>query len=182
MRTSDSQDPANKDVTGGATGWVNLAPRLAWGTFAISFVLVAVALFLQITTRDTPLPAAWGFRGFAIVFGITFALVGAIVASRRPSNIVGWLLCGEGLVSATQGLVFEYAINTLVARPGALPGGQYIGWVDNWFWVVGLGVFGTLLPLLFPNGRLLSPRWRAVVWFSLGSSAVGAASLGVGWQ
>jgi hypothetical protein len=137
--------------------------------------MAVTALILIVASRSTPTPPAWGFRGFPLTFGITFAVVGATIASLRPWNVIGWLMCGAGLQGTAQGLVFEYAFYAVVVKPDSLPGGEFLSWVDSWLWVMGLGVAGTLLPLLFPNGRLMSPKWRLALWYVLGSAALGVA-------
>ena len=170
--STQSDQPANNPPF-----WVTRAPWLAWGLFWLSAVIAGAALALQLSTLATVIPPSWGFRGFAIAFSIMFSLVGAVVAARSPRNLIGWLLCAEGVQTAIQSLVFEYAIFTLIARPGSLPGGELAGWVDSWFWVIGLGVLGSLVLLLFPNGRPPSRRWRPVVWLSLGGTTLGAGAL-----
>ncbi len=175
MRASVSRDPSSEPSALPAPGWSVWVSWLAWVLFAIALGMAATALGLLIANRATPTPPAWGFRGFPIAFGITFAMAGALVASRRPWNAVGWILCAEGLLASAQGLVYEYAVLALVERPGNFPGGEFFAWVDNWFWVVGMGIAGNLLLLLFPNGRLPSPRWRLVAWLALGGTALAAA-------
>lgn len=149
--------------------WGVSLSKLAWATVAVAAGFAIAALALQIATLDTETPPAWGFRGFAIVIGLTFAAVGGVVASRTPSNLIGWLLLAAGLSSSAQALIFEYTVFTLLARPGSLPGGDFLAWVDSWVWVISMGIATTLVFLLFPDGRPPSPRWRVLVWFSLGS-------------
>ena len=56
-------------------------------------------------------------------------------------------------------LVVMYVTTAVFVAPGGLPGIRWVAWVGNWIWVPAHGCIG-LLFLLFPNGRLLSPRWR----------------------
>ena len=95
-----------------------------------------------------------------VPFGIT--VVGAVIVARRDRNAVGWLLLFTGVWDAARSFSAEYAIAGLWA-PGSLPGPDWAAWLSNWM----LGVIfpaGTFLFLLlvFPNGHLLSRRWRWV--------------------
>jgi hypothetical protein len=104
---------------------------------------------------------------------LAFAVVGALVAARQPRNSVGWLLLAVA-VSMTVRLVGEsYAIYALITAPGSLPGGLYGAWV-LWSWFGVVAILAIFLPLYFPTGRLLSPRWRPVLWLGIAylSSAV----------
>jgi hypothetical protein len=106
-----------------------------------------------------PLPDSWGFRGFTAVFAITFGTTGAlIVAARR--NLVGWLLLVGGALSGVQCLCEEYAIYGVVAHPGSLPAAAILGWINSWIWVGIVALVGIFVPLWFPTGHFLSPRWR----------------------
>jgi hypothetical protein len=51
-----------------------------------------------------------------------------------------------------------------VTDTGSLPGGPFMIWMASWTFVPGLGLAATLTLLLFPTGRLPSPRWRWVPW------------------
>jgi hypothetical protein len=66
----------------------------------------------------------------------------------------------------------EYAIYTLLARPGSLPGGEASVWIWSWVWVPAIGLV-VFLDLLFPNGRLPSARWRWFAWFTIASVLAG---------
>jgi hypothetical protein len=108
--------------------------------------------------------------GFLIAF-YAFPLVGAVIASRRPDNAIGWLFLALGLVFAATDVASSYADHALFAHPGTVPGGVWAAWAVSWLdplFFAGV----VLLLLLFPTGGLASPRWRIVVWM-LG---LGAAS------
>jgi hypothetical protein len=83
-----------------------------------------------------------------------------VIATRRP-NPVGWLFLGVGLVGAAGGFTGEYALRTLRAEPGSLPGGAPMAWVSSWAFL-GVLVLVLLLLLLFPDGRLPTTRWRPI--------------------
>jgi hypothetical protein len=134
---------------------------VAWAIWATGIAFAAVGLLLLAASFDVPLPDSWGFRGFTATFTVTFGTVGAlIVAARR--NVIGWLLLVAGVLSGIQCFAEEYAIFGIVARPGSLPAAAIVGWVNSWIWVITVALVAIFVPLLFPNGHFLSPRWRAV--------------------
>ena len=109
-----------------------------------------------------------------VPFGIT--VVGAVIVARRDRNAVGWLLLGTGIWDAVRSFSAEYAIAGL-RTPGSLPGPQWAAWLSNWM----LGVIfpaGTFLfvLLVFPNGHLLSRRWRWVAGAALVVTALATLS------
>ena len=137
-------------------------PRLALLLTVAAVAFASGALVFLALSRDTPLPDAWGFRGALIIHAIGFTAVGALVALRRPTNAIGWLLLTAGLTSALGALALEYAVYAIVGRTVALPGGLFSAWLGSWIWVFYIvGVLPFVL-LLFPDGRLLSTRWRPV--------------------
>ena len=96
---------------------------------------------------------------------LSYAPVGALVASRRPANPVGWLVCLYGFVIALSYFCAEYAIYALLARPDSLPAGEAAAWVLSWILPIIIGL--TVLPLLlFPTGRLPSRHWRWLAWLT----------------
>jgi signal transduction histidine kinase len=107
---------------------------------------------------------------------ITFSIVGVLVASRHPRNPIGWLLNGTGFVFSLSLLALGY---WMVSQAGAvnvpLPGIELARWLNDWVWILEITIPLTFLLLRFPNGRLLSPRWRPIAWL-VGLGLVGSAA------
>jgi hypothetical protein len=93
-------------------------------------------------------------------FIFAFASVGALIASRRRSNPIGWLCLVAALAFAVAECMFAYT--ELGTDGGFLPGAAYAAWLATSGWLVGLVAPATFVLLLFPDGRLVSKRWRAV--------------------
>jgi two-component system, NarL family, sensor kinase len=86
-----------------------------------------------------------------------YLTVGLIIAAKRPSNPLGWLLLLVGLILGLNELLHYYADYTLSYRPGSLPGGLAVAWVSTWIWALIFPILPFVF-LLFPNGRLPSRR------------------------
>jgi hypothetical protein len=104
---------------------------------------------------------------------LAWSTVGAIVASRRPENPVGWILWAMGLLTGVALFAGQYATYALLVRPGFLPGSELIGLLSSWIWVPIIGLLIFLL-LLFPNGQPPTRRWRPVAWIGGAVIAMGA--------
>lgn len=98
---------------------------------------------------------------------VSFATVGALVASRWPKNAIGWIFCWLGLSFSLGSASEEYALYALVTEAGSLPGAEGMVWITAWFGGPIVFALFALVFLLFPNGRLPSRRWRPVVWLQL---------------
>ena len=94
---------------------------------------------------------------------LIFPLVGAMIASRRARNPIGWLCLTIGLLWMFSGALDYYDVYGMM-RPGSLPFPLAMAWVNNWLWVPSVGLMGTYVFLLFPDGRLPSRRWRPLAW------------------
>ncbi len=140
------------------------ASSLAWSLWALTLVLMALTV---VFTALYPLPrnAATDAANFAIsvLFVATFSTVGALIASRRPANPIGWVFCAMSLTLVVAVFAGNYAEYSLVVEPRALPMARTAAWVGNWIWLVALSPLGFFL-LLFPEGRPPSPRWQIVGW------------------
>jgi hypothetical protein len=108
------------------------------------------------------------------VVELAFPTIGALVASRRPENPIGWLLCFASLLIASQTLALWYASYGLFAYPGRLPGLQIMAWFSEWIGIPGVLLIAALLFLYFPEGRPLSCRWGLVVWGAVIGSVLAA--------
>jgi hypothetical protein len=98
---------------------------------------------------------------------VSFATVGALLASRWPKNAIGWIFCWLGLSFSLGSASEEYALYALVTEAGSLPGAEGMLWLTAWFGGPIVFALFSLVFLLFPDGRLPSRRWRPVVWLEL---------------
>src|SRR5918994_924161 len=148
-----------------ATSW------LVWSLAALCVALFLAAVALQIATLPVQPPSNWGTGGistplWAILPYLPFPIVGALIASRRPGNPIGWICLAAGIFWMLAIVTGEYGLYGLVLKPGSIPFPAAIGSFTEWLWAPALGLLGTYLILLFPDGRLPSRRWRPVTWLS----------------
>jgi hypothetical protein len=140
--------------------------RLAWALWLTTVGLAAAGLALLAVAGFQPIPDSWGFPGFTALFALSFGSVGAVVIARRPGNRVGQVLLAVGLVSGFQTFYTEYAKVGLMTAPGSLPFAIVGAWLIAWAWVPFVLLAGPILLSIFPDGRLVSPRWRLPIQFS----------------
>jgi hypothetical protein len=93
------------------------------------------------------------------------ALVGWLIATRRPANPIGWCILGHAVCFSLGEFARQYALFGLATQPGALPFAYSLASVSYWIWGPGIALGFTLWLLVFPDGRLVSPAWRLVVWY-----------------
>ena len=145
------------------------AAWLAWSLCVVSLALMALALALLFLSGSGTLPSEFGsLWGTAVQIVVDFALpiLGGLIASRRPDNPIGWMVCAAALANATDYFVDGYALYALLAEPDSLPGGLVAAWASNWVPMLALGLMPLFL-LLFPTGRLPSLRWLPVAVFAI---------------
>jgi signal transduction histidine kinase len=142
--------------------------RVAWALLAVCLALAAATLLLMIlliadTTYHVTAQVRYWLLPWALLF-LAYPLVGALIATHRPKNRVGWLLCLIGLVWELSIFGWAYALYGLDANPESLPGAVTALWLENWLSVLGLGMIGVFVLLYFPDGMPLTPNWRIVTW------------------
>jgi hypothetical protein len=152
--------------------------RMAWSVFALTALLQVATISLALSIPESSLPPSERGEGFGPVFPfvyLAFSTVGALVASRRPGNAIGWLFAAFGLVGVSVGFVGHWALHSLYTPDSPLPAGAEAAWLG--------AILGSLLVLplvlvllLFPDGRLAAAGWRSVAWLA----GVGALSTAVG--
>lgn len=138
------------------------AAGLAWIIGGACLGFVGAGLYLYAMNRAIP-GVAEDFFPTEPVGGIAFAILGMLVVTRLPNNRVGWLFLVISLGAAIALFTDQYMIYGLVTRPGLLPAIRAVAWFHVWVWLIGNWAIG-LLPLIFPNGHLLSANWRWVAW------------------
>ncbi len=139
--------------------------RIARGLWVFS-VLLSPLLLLLLYLNGYPWKL-FGAQVFTLVMAQSYPLIGMLIVARQPRNPISWLfpVVFTFFIGA---LMSEYARYALITRHGALPGGVLAAWVGGWIYRPGFCALLLFLPLLFPTGRLPSPRWRPVAWLALG--------------
>src|SRR5215212_6686240 len=151
-----------------------VAAWLAWSLCALCLALAVASLILALLNGRTlgEIFMAWGPTIVTLAaWTVSFSVVGALVASHRAENPIGWIFLAVGFFYGLLTAGEEYAIYALLTNPGSLPLGAELSWLVKWIWAPGLGLLLVFLPLLFPDGHLPSRRWRWVVW--LGGLSIG---------
>ena len=158
-----------------ATSW------LAWSLAALSVVMFVGSVALWVLAHSTHVPRSLdadlttgSLLGQALF--LVFPLVGALIASRRPENPIGWLCLVDGLLWTTTDML-DYHSLYVMASPGSVPFPVVLAGVNHWLWVPTVGLLGTYVFLLFPDGRLPSRRWRPLAWLS--GVVIASGSLGL---
>jgi hypothetical protein len=147
-----------------ATSW------LAWSLAALSVALFLASIPLYGLAQSAQVPSSWSVNLTLVgllgqVLFLAFAVVGALIASRRPRNPIGWILLTDGLLWMLTNMFDYYSIYG-VASPGSVPFPIVVAGINNWLWVPAVGLLGTYVLLLFPDGKLPSRRWRPLAWLS----------------
>jgi len=148
---------------------------LAWGIAAATLTSQAGLMALLLGYRDK-LPdhvtgnlAAYGGN---LVVATAFPVVGAVILARHPRHVIGWIMCATGCTIIVDAIARGCAVYGLYLRPGRLPWAEYAAWVASWGWFPSAMVPLFFVPLLFPQGRVPSRRWRPValggaVWIAV---------------
>jgi hypothetical protein len=147
-----------------------------WVVAGLSLATLAVAAVAGLTVD----PALGVQRLASSDFGwwigsATFSVVGALVATRRPENPVGWLMLAAGAINSVAQGAAQYAVWGLIRHPGSVPGAEIAAWLITFLWVLVITVLATMITV-FPNGRLVSRRWR---WLPYLIAAVTVTLVGV---
>jgi hypothetical protein len=147
------------------------ASRLAWSLAGLSVAVFLASVTLSVLVRSADVPRSWG-DGFGLgdllvsVPFLAFPVVGALIASRHPRNPIGWICLVAGLFWMLIIFSEDYSVYGK-AVPGSVPFPVTINaLLYAWLWVPTVGLLGSYLPLLFPDGRLPSRRWRPLAWLS----------------
>ncbi|CAN5891215.1 hypothetical protein BH23ACT10_BH23ACT10_16330 [soil metagenome] len=154
-------------LRGGPDAGRRTAERAAWSVWAYT-VVAAVAAVLLVAT--TPAPTTRGasevdlLNALVGVLLLSWATTGAIIVARRPGHPIGWLLIFVSVAGITEELAGAYAQWSQQTGTGGIVPAAHVALLGDLFWIPSLVASATLVPLLFPDGHLPSPRWRPVAW------------------
>ena len=138
-------------------------PLAAWSLTVSALVVLAAALVLLGLNASRLNAGGIGFYGLLSVGVLAYAGAGGLIASRVPGNAIGWLLDLAGLTLTVAMLTEQYALYGLATAPGAVPAAKVAGSLSAAAALLTIFLLFVLV-LLFPDGRLPSPRWRPVLW------------------
>jgi hypothetical protein len=142
-------------------------PIAIWSAFVVALACAVGRLVLAIVDPEAePVgDALGGGVPLAVLHSLIitlFATVGLVVARKRPTNPVGWILC---VIPPALGvlLVSNALYDSLAAHESTGSAPELVAWIASWIWIPFLMSALVAFPLIFPTGRLLSPRWRVVL-------------------
>ena len=125
---------------------------------AVAIAFTAVGIPLGIATLDQYGPTGPVFIVIFPAIVLSLTLVGGFIAGR-VGNPVGWLLELSGMAAAIGifgGTYVNYDHDLAAGLPLVVP----IAWLSSWTFLPAIGMLLVYVPLLFPTGRFLGPRWR----------------------
>jgi hypothetical protein len=166
----------------------SLAWTLCGLTIAVAIAFVAIAVVdpnaggPAHVSPSGPTPqdkAAGGYVPYAVISGVIFAgfaLVGGVVAARRPRNPVGWCIGAGALLWAIGVLASAIYWHIAFGRVHSPAAARYVAWLGSWTFIPAFVLLLCLVPLLFPTGAPPGPRWRIVVWTASVAGGVAALS------
>jgi signal transduction histidine kinase len=142
---------------------------LAWSLAGLSLAMFVAGLALYAAVASGQTSSGWGAEGIwtQLIFApfLAFSVVGALIVSRHPKTLLGWICVADGLVWMLAILSGPYALYGL-NNSGSVPFPVAVYALTAWLWVPGVGLLGIYLPLLFPDGKPPSKRWRLLAWFA----------------
>lgn len=145
--------------------------RLAWAALGFDVAVIVTGAVVAAIGPTPPVELTTQLVNVFSVSIVAYGLLGALIATRRPDNRLGWVFSGIAFVHSISYLCAVLAAYLIYRGPEPAPAGVLLGWTFIWTANLHYVPSGTLVFLLFPDGRLPSSRWRAVLWLTVASMA-----------
>lgn len=152
------------------------APARLLAACATALTVATTVVGAAAHVANAGLPAASGVSDWwlmGVTGALAFGLTGGWLAAARPRLPVGWTFLAMGALAALSLASTEYGLRLLGSDRG---GAGAALWLGNWVWVVSIIPVVAVVPLLLPDGRLPSRRWRPALGVGLVSVAAAAVS------
>jgi hypothetical protein len=166
---------------------------VAWALCGLTIVVAAAIVAVTIADPNSAGPAHIdpsvgptaddepqdGYLPYALLTAVVFsayALVGAVVAARRPRNAVGWLIGAAALLWTLAVLANGVYWHMAFGRVDAPPAADFVAWFASWASLPAFTCLFCLVPLLFPTGAPPGSRWRLVGWTGVVAGGVTTVS------
>jgi hypothetical protein len=165
-----------------------MARPLALFLLALSLAMCVFSVISLVLPADVPIPDQPTPIVFLVAASVmlTYPIVGSIVAIRRPENRIGWLLLILGIGFTLSFFSSEYLGRATISG-WPLPAAPWVAWVASWTFALDVAIAFGWIPLLFPTGRVPSPRWLPLAWaigivtvLGVTATALEPVDLGVG--
>jgi hypothetical protein len=149
------------------------ARRLSWGLVGLAVTLfVSSAVINAASGSGIEVSILWAI---ALVFGG----VGSLIATRHPGNAIGWIFLSVAVSAGLAEISHAYADYWVGGNGGSEALAKTGAWYGSLSWIPFILVPATFLLLLFPDGRLLTPRWRPIAWCAALGMAGGFVTQGL---
>jgi two-component system NarL family sensor kinase len=149
--------------------------RLIWlfvvVALSLTLITMLLSLYYAVSTGDTR--RLLSHQAMLPFTTVVFTILGALVVSRRPKNLIGWLFLIVGLFEGLSSFASGYTLfGSALWNRDPFPAADFAAWLNLWIWMPALFLPTTLILLLFPDGKLPSRRWLPVAWMTLLGIAV----------
>ena len=163
--------------------WTRVLPSLAWALCILSATLALASVALASFNGENLLELVADHHAIGILNALVLPLIGALIVVGDRRHLLAWLLIVDGFFLAVYNLAAQYAPLAfgLTSRRLSLPGGDLASWLTGWTNVPGIVILAVFLILLFPDGRLPSPRWWPLALAGAVILVVPTAILAVGY-
>ncbi|MDP8931338.1 MAG: hypothetical protein M3O70_22910, partial [Actinomycetota bacterium] len=142
--------------------------RLAWSLWGVQATLCTLALTFLVMHGFQVIPSmsSGGIEVLLLAATLAIATVGALIASRRPGNPIGWVFSGVATGMSLFLCTVHYVIYDHILDAAVAPATRVLAWLADTLAPAAVFLGMGLLFLLFPEGRLASSRWRPVLWLA----------------